>query len=109
MAVAALALAGFVPSAEGAATVRNDDMTTVAATAKCKSLTALSNVNVRKSASTKSTILRLWDKGTKCCDIKGVDGGSYKNACGIKSYHYWRKVNYRGTVGYVPNVRVKYS
>ncbi|MGK5692618.1 hypothetical protein ACSNOJ_06815 [Streptomyces sp. URMC 128] len=109
VAVAALALAGIVPSASGAATVQNDDMTTVAATAKCKSLTALSNVNVRKSASTKSTILRLWYKGTKGCDIKGVDGGSYKNACGIKSYHYWRKVNYRGTVGYVPNVCVKYS
>ncbi|MFJ7177559.1 hypothetical protein ACIQXA_14430 [Streptomyces massasporeus] len=109
LAAAALALIGFVPSASGAATVGSDGMATVAATAKCKSLTALSTVHVRKSASTKSTSLRLWYKGTKGCDIKGVDGGSYKNTCGIDSYHYWRKVNYRGTVGYVPNVCVKYS
>ncbi|MFF7734957.1 MULTISPECIES: hypothetical protein [unclassified Streptomyces] len=109
LAVAALALTGLVPSANGTATTGNDDLTTVAATAKCKSLTALSTVHVRKSATTKSTSLRLWYKGTKGCDIKGVDGGSYKNTCGIASYHYWRKVNYRGTVGYVPNVCVKYS
>jgi hypothetical protein len=109
LAAAALALTGLVPSASGAATVKSDDMATVAATASCKSLTALSTVHVRKSASTSSTSLRLWYKGTKGCDIKGVDGGSYKNTCGIDSYHYWRKVNYRGTVGYVPNVCVKYS
>ncbi|CAL9625041.1 hypothetical protein SUDANB1_05934 [Streptomyces sp. enrichment culture] len=109
LAVAALALAGFVPSASGPATVKGEDMATVAATANCKSLTALSTVHVRKSASTRSTSLRLWYKGTKGCDIKGVDGGSYRNTCGIDSYHYWRKVNYRGTVGYVPNVCVKYS
>ncbi|MEU3085409.1 hypothetical protein ACWCQ0_06735 [Streptomyces massasporeus] len=59
LAAAALALTGFVPSASGAATVGSDGMATVAATAKCKSLTALSTVHVRKAASTKSTSLRL--------------------------------------------------
>ncbi|MBB6419227.1 hypothetical protein [Streptomyces sp. AK010] len=58
LAAAAPALAGFVPSASGTATAGSGGMATVAATASCKSLTALSTVHVRKSASTKSTSLR---------------------------------------------------
>ena len=113
-AIAALSLAGFVPAASAAATAQSGTTATVATTttaaaAKCKSLKSLSTLNIRKSATTKSAILGTWPKGAKGCDISGTTGGSYKNVCGIDKYNGWRKANYRGTVGYVPNVCVVYS
>ncbi|MER5973486.1 hypothetical protein ACFYYR_05650 [Streptomyces sp. NPDC001922] len=107
-AVAALSLAGLVPAASAATTAQSGTVATTAA-AKCKSLKSLSTLNIRKSATTASTILGTWPKGTKGCDISGHTGGTYRNACGIDKYNGWRKVNYRGTVGYVPNVCVIYA
>ncbi|MEV0122199.1 hypothetical protein AB0I16_11750 [Streptomyces sp. NPDC050703] len=103
--VAALSLAGSVPAASAASTPRSGKVATAAA---CKSLKSLSTLNIRKSATTSSTILGTWPKGAKGCDISGKLGGTYKNVCGIDKYNGWRKINYRGTVGYVPNVCVVY-
>ncbi|MGW5869102.1 hypothetical protein ACWFRJ_44030 [Streptomyces sp. NPDC055239] len=106
--VTALSLAGFIPAASATTTAQSGTAATTTA-AKCKSLKSLSTLNIRKSATTKATILGTWPKGAKGCDISGTTGGSYKNVCGIDKYNGWRKANYRGTVGYVPNVCVVYS
>ncbi|APY89992.1 hypothetical protein DCW30_17625 [Streptomyces alfalfae] len=105
--VAALSLTGLAPAASAASTPQSGTVAT-AATAACKSLKSLSTLNIRKSATTSSTILGTWPKGAKGCDISGKIGGTYKNVCGIDKYNGWRKINYRGTVGYVPNVCVVY-
>ncbi|WP_369215452.1 hypothetical protein [Streptomyces flavofungini] len=105
--VAALSLAGLVPAASAASAPQSGTVATAAA-AKCKALKSVSTLNIRKSATTKSTILGTWPKGAKGCDISGKMGGTYKNTCGIDKYNGWRKVNYKGTVGYVPNICVVY-
>ncbi|KUF18642.1 hypothetical protein [Streptomyces silvensis] len=115
--VAALSLTGFVPASAatvatahqgGTVAAAQSGTVATAAAAKCKALKSLSTLNIRKKATTKSTILGTWPKKAKGCDISGTLGGTYKNTCGIAKYNGWRKVNYRGTVGYVPNVCVVY-